>query len=244
MNDDPLQPSQYLRDRMKFMEASEGRRLRAYDDQTGRNVKDGEATKGFVSVGIGFNMDAPDSRLIWEDTFGDKLSFDDVYAGKIKMSDSQVDTLFNSSAVRTEDFLNKAFKGTDLASHQRLGLFSMAYQNKNLIGPALAQAVKDGDMKAATDEILVRSNRQQDQRLLPRRYREAAMFNGDGNDLPSFAQYQTTMRERWGGKGDAHAPFHNQTMAQTPVEQTANPSLTPGAVEIEGLVPLGPENLD
>lgn len=183
----------YRQRRFEFLSREEGIRTRAYDDATGLPVTDPSQVKGNITVGIGFNMDAPGNREDFKRATGlsDK-DFDEVRAGKKRLTQEQVRKLFDYSVLEAEDFVKKKFKGVDLTEHQRIALVSLAFNNPSLIGPDLTRFVQEGNIAAARDEILNDSNRRKDRGLAGRRYREAEMFVGPMNSaaaMPPFSDY-------------------------------------------------------
>lgn len=183
--------SSYVQRRYDFISGEEAIRKLAYDDATGRPVTAGPA-KGKVTVGIGFNMDAPGARDDWKKALGlgDK-EFDETRAGKRVLSTLEIRKLFDYTVREAEDFVDSRFKGVDLAEHQRLSLVSLAFNSPSLLGPRITEAIKSKNWKGAIREILFNSNRKADDGLAKRRYREAAMFNGPASDfkLPDLESY-------------------------------------------------------
>ena len=184
----------YRQRRYEFIAASEGSRLAAYDDATGKPVTSGKVD-GLVTVGVGFNMDRPDARDVWKRATGlDDKAFDEVYKGKRRITEDQARKLFDYTVNEAESFVHNRFKGVDLPEHQRLALVSLAFNNPSLIGPNLTRFVKEGDVKSARDEILHRSNAKGIRGLATRRYHEAAMFVGGAEAKLALPDYKDYMR--------------------------------------------------
>jgi GH24 family phage-related lysozyme (muramidase) len=71
----------------EWIERWEGRRSRVYTD-----------TRGHPTIGVGFNLDRPDARGHIEDV---GLDYDQVRAGLVELSDSQIDRLFDADVDRS-----------------------------------------------------------------------------------------------------------------------------------------------
>ena len=182
----------YKQRRFDFISELEGTRTRAYDDSTGRPVNPAERPNGNVTVGVGFNMDAEGNRDQFKQTLGltDK-DFDEVYNGRRRLSADQVRRLFDATSVEAESIVADRFKDVDLTDHQRLALVSLAFNNPELVGPKLVDAVKAGKGDLAIKEILFNSNRKNMRALAARRYREASMFAGAVEAKATLPDYKT-----------------------------------------------------
>lgn len=173
------QSAQRYRDRrFEFLAAEEGYRSKTYED-----------INGFRTVGYGFNMDAQTNRQVFEQVLGrDKWA--DVYSGRRELNKVEARRLFDATAEQAEQIVETKFRDVPLREHQRLALVSLAFNNPALIGPNLTRQVKSGDWKAATEEILYRSNRTKHRGLASRRYREASLFSGVlDSGVPPYEQY-------------------------------------------------------
>lgn len=65
-------------------------------------------SEGFKTIGIGFNMDKPDARLVWTKAFGkdvqkgdktqiiDQVDFDDAFYGRVSLTEEQIDQLYDA----------------------------------------------------------------------------------------------------------------------------------------------------
>lgn len=182
----------YRQRRFDFLEESEGLRRLAYDDKTGAAVTSGPVG-GNVTVGVGFNMDRPDAKDVWFNALGkDDADFQKVYKGERRLDMDEVQRLFDYNIKEAEDFVSNRFRNVDLREHQRLALVSLAFHNPSLIGPNLTQQVRDGQWRAASLEILHRSNKRRHRGIAKRRWREAKMFEGvnpQATSLPDFGDY-------------------------------------------------------
>lgn len=75
----------------------EGRRAVAYDDATGESLSPGKAIIGNPTIGIGLNLNTASARIAIE---GLGLNFDAVRAGRVALTDGQIDQLFTQSQNR------------------------------------------------------------------------------------------------------------------------------------------------
>lgn len=85
-------------------------------------------TKGFKTIGIGFNMEAAGARKIWQDA-GIKTSFDDALAGRKTISKAEAESLFNSTKQNARNDAAKLVKNySNLGQHQQDALTDMVFQ--------------------------------------------------------------------------------------------------------------------
>ena len=191
-NDAPVENT-YRTRRFDFISREEGMREFAYDDATGKRVTDPSQKSGLIHVGVGFNMEKPGAREIFSKALPG-VDFDAVFHGRQAINTAQANRLFDYEAQEAEKIVAQKFKGVDLQEHQRLALVSLAFNSPALIGPKLTAAVRSGNWKSATDEILFNSNRTGNRGLAGRRHREASLFAGPSiaaSVLPSFKDYLT-----------------------------------------------------
>ena len=184
----------YARRRFAFLEDSEGSRSFAYDDATGRTVRAGRATEGNVTVGIGFNMEAPGARERWEQAGLEPAAFDEVRAGKKSLSSRDQRNLFDVSIGDAEEFVKKRAAGVPLQEHERLALLSMAFHSPALIpaGGVIHAALLEGDKEAVLHDILYGNNPSGNKGIARRRYAEAAQWVGPVDAkkvLPKWRDY-------------------------------------------------------
>lgn len=161
----------YAEQRYEFIEKREGNMLKSYKD-----------TEGFVTVGVGFNMDAVGARERFENALPG-ISFDAVYNGDARINKEQSRILFDETIGEYESILDSKIGKIDMPSHRRIALVSMTYNSPALIGPNLTAFVQNGDTEGAIDEILYRSNKNKHKGLQNRRVMEAQMFVGNGSPL-------------------------------------------------------------
>jgi GH24 family phage-related lysozyme (muramidase) len=166
----------YSAQRLDLLARVEGKRYQVYDDATGKSLGPNDTSKGYRSVGIGFNMDSADARQDFQ-----KLGindFDAVYKGERKLSEAEVIALFELNIQQAEEVVSKKLGNVPLSRNQRLALVSMAYNHPDLLGPNLVGFIRSGDMDAAAQEILERSNKKKDPGLQNRREIEGSLFKG------------------------------------------------------------------
>lgn len=171
----------YGQRRYDFISGEEGSRSRSYKD-----------TKGNMTVGIGFNMDAPGNRDQFKRVLNvDDDVFDAVRDGKRSLTENQIRKLFDASVQEAEDFIKQKFDGVDLLDHQRLALVSLAFNSPSLIGPNLERFIREGNLEGARDEILYGSGEEARGGVPRRRYKEAGMFIGPMkvSALPNYKDY-------------------------------------------------------
>lgn len=150
----------YVNKRRHFLVLNEGLRRTAYKD-----------TKGLTTVGIGFNLTAPHVRAAAKE-----LGIDVAAVEKgTPMTDEQIDALFEVLVSEAERVVSTRIK-VPLSATQRLALVSMAYNNPDLIGPDLVEAINEGRWDDAVAEIKTKSNASGDRGIQNRRDREAMYF--------------------------------------------------------------------
>lgn len=181
----------YNHRRYESLRGHEGERLWAYDDQTGKQIAPGQASKGLVTVGIGFNMDKDGARKEWAEAGLDPKSFDAVKSGRKKLTQQESRALFDVSVEAAERVVDQKLGDAQLTEHQRLTLVSLAFNNPSLIGPNLTAQVKSGDWGKAIDEILYQSNWKKVRGLAKRRWAEAYQFAGEKlrHLIPDYQEY-------------------------------------------------------
>lgn len=97
--------------------SEEGNRPTAYTDKTGHKT-----------VGVGFNMDAPNARQIWKRA-GVAEKFDDVYKGTKALSSASSQSLFSSTTAAAEKAAQKLVPNYDqLGDNQKAALNSLVFQ--------------------------------------------------------------------------------------------------------------------
>ena len=131
-------------------------------------------TKGFRTVGIGFNMDAPGARSVWAQA-GMSKKFDDILNGKQTLTAQEAERLFQTTKRTAVDGARRLVKNYDqLGEHQQAALQDMVFQ----LGQAGATRfvttrglIEKGDFKEAARQMLNSDNfKQTPNRVLRRAY--------------------------------------------------------------------------
>lgn len=172
--DDPSDQDRtnYLQRRFEFISEHEGWRSKTYED-----------TRGFRTVGFGFNLDEPTNRTLYKNVLNKTdEDFEALRNGQTELSNREGRVLFEAAAGSAERLISNKFSDTDLKGYERLSLISLAYNSPSLIGPNLTKHIKAGDRKAAFDEIKFRSNGRKSKGIQNRRDLEAQMFSGMNPD--------------------------------------------------------------
>lgn len=168
--DDPSEGDKesYLQRRFEFISDHEGWRNKVYED-----------TRGFRTVGYGFNLEEPTNRTLYKNVLNKTdEDFDNLREGRTTLSNRDGRILFEAAAGSAERLISNKFSDVDLKGFERLALVSLAYNSPSLIGPNLTQHIKAGDRKAAFEEIKFRSNARKTRGIQNRRDLEAQMFSG------------------------------------------------------------------
>jgi GH24 family phage-related lysozyme (muramidase) len=166
----------YREERRKLLLTAEGKRYRAYDDKTGRTIRDGAEVRGNPTIGVGFNMNRPDARKVFKEVLGIE-NFDDYYAGKEQLTEDQVGRLLDYNLEEFERIVDNKVKGAPLTRNQRLALVSMAFNGPKLLTDTLIEAIRDGRYDDAAAEIY-RLAKDGNPALKGRRVAEARLFEG------------------------------------------------------------------
>lgn len=154
----------YLAKRREVIQAHEGFRSKIYKDH-----------KGITTVGVGINLQAPDTKKFIEDAGWD---YPALLSGAKEFSKAQLDVLYDFKVKEAEKFVSTVIK-VPLTSNQRQSLVSLAYNNPSLIGPNLRYFVNNKDWKNAEEEIRRRSNKNKHGGIQNRRNTEADLFAMD-----------------------------------------------------------------
>ena len=129
--------------RYEIIASEEAERVLAYDDATGKTVTDPAKKVGFITVGVGFNMDRPDARTVFARAVPG-VSFDLVYGGKLALTRPQMQSLFDYTVQEAESVVSQKFTGVRLTDDQRIALVSMAFNRPAHRGPQLPAPRKAG----------------------------------------------------------------------------------------------------
>lgn len=130
-----------LRDYMDFILPHESSRQYAYDD-----------TRGFRTIGVGLNLDLPESRKRIE-SLG--LNFRDVYEGKEPLTDDQIRRLFSQDVERAVSVAKRYTPQLDsLPKNVQLVVVDMTFNLGSLRNfPALREAINNRDWQSAANEM-------------------------------------------------------------------------------------------
>lgn len=191
---DALPSDTYAARRHEFLKESEGERLTAYDDISGKFITRQPKMVGKVHVGVGFNMERPDARQVWKKA-GMQQDFDAVFSGKASITPEESRRLFDYTIGEAESFVGKRFNDANLPEHKRLALVSMAFNLPALLGPNITKMIKEGDDDGVMDAILNHSNKKRDKGLAKRRYAEAGMWAGSSTAKQRLPRYDTYLSQ-------------------------------------------------
>jgi len=169
----------YANQRLDFLSKVEGKRYKAYDDVTGRDVLSSKAVKGNRTVGIGFNLERKDAKNLIQAV--GVQDFDGVYSGKVQLTEKQAIDLFNATIEEAERAVDSKLGDVALTRNQRLALVSLAFNNPSLLGPNVIGYIKQGKLREAANEIQYKSNLKKIAGLQTRRVAEANLFKGSLN---------------------------------------------------------------
>ncbi|WP_008190055.1 hypothetical protein [Roseibium alexandrii] len=153
--------------RYQMIKAKEGFKNFSYDDV------------GYRSIGLGFNMTGRnDSKTAFRDLFGiTGQDYQDVVNGKKGLSERQVRQLFDYTANIIERDIDRDFQGIALKEHERLALFSIAY-NRPSQYKELIPLVKAGDRRKVAEHIRKHTNPKNLKVIWGRAAKEARLFYG------------------------------------------------------------------
>lgn len=132
-------------DILSLLEEEEGRRDTAYTDTVGKRT-----------VGIGFNMDDPANKLAWR-RIGMQKNFKDVYDGKVKLTDAEIDKLRDYSLGVAEKDAKALIENYDsLPEKKQQAITQLSYQlGKTKLSKFddMLAAINRGDFRAATRQL-------------------------------------------------------------------------------------------
>ncbi|MCE3232401.1 MAG: hypothetical protein K0R98_658 [Rickettsiaceae bacterium] len=161
-------------------------------------------SKGRNAVGIGFDMDRPESLTEWQQAFAGYAmpNFNDVRSGKISLTDDQVRLLFNRSIGARELHLRNVYQSSwaALTPSERLAIEDLNYNGGDGLVGAKTNFRKNidkyiatkaaGDLAAAQRyldcslwEVRVNSNKEKSKGLQNRRDSQAELLNTYARDL-------------------------------------------------------------
>ncbi len=178
--------SSYRDQRFAMIASLENVRTHVYEDT------------GNKAVGLGFNMDKPGARDVWQAALP-QVSFDDVYKGKASISPAQAKQLFDHDVVYFERVVDKVAGDRPLTQNQRLALVSVAYTSPKRV-ESWAPVVQSGNDAAVMDLILTKSfkaDHPQSEGLKKRRFVEASVYASTAEAdqlLPRFNDYMEAVQ--------------------------------------------------
>lgn len=163
--------------RYQFVKANEGYRITSYRD-----------TNGYMTVGMGFNMDGAGAKQSWNKVFGGNPSFQSVYDQSIPLSDEDVRLLFNDSIQQRLDQLQHIYgqNWLKLRANERLCIEDSYYNAPSLVNARTrffrymtqyAMTRDRGCLEQAIQEIKNDSNPTQNRGIQNRRNVEAEMLS-------------------------------------------------------------------
>jgi len=113
-------------------------------------------TEGYKTIGIGFNMDSPNAKKVWQQA-GIQTNFDDAINGRVKLTEDEINSLANTSYQIAENDAKSLVKNFDkLSDNRKAAVVQLSYQ---LGGPRLANfkttlaAINAGNFKAAARQL-------------------------------------------------------------------------------------------
>lgn len=140
-------------------------------------------------------MDRPEARKEWRKIFGDSVSFDDVYFGRISISDNQLKKLLQYSVEPREKELKNLYKEvwSKLRANEKIVVISAYYNGPGLVKTNtrffvnLKKYTETGDSKYLKEAVIELGERsKKDPKLIPRRQLEARML--DSTKSPFYAK--------------------------------------------------------
>lgn len=137
-------------------------------------------SRGFDTVGYGFNLDAPETAGY--------LAANGYDANKIReqgMSEEDADRIKDFIIDKEEEKLRKRIPESfdTLSENEKAAVMSLHYNSPKLIGPSLQGYLASGDKLNAAKEIATRSNKNKELGVAFRRLKEAEMFNSNLGDV-------------------------------------------------------------
>lgn len=184
--------SNYIKD---IIVAHEGKVNEAYDDARGskygliRKLFESEKKpKGQITIGVGFNMEADGAINEWDKVFGGKISFHDALNGQIKLSDKQVQELFNYSYESRYEKLTKTYGAywNYLRPNEKMAIICANFNSPKLVKEGtefkrnIINYIQTGDstyLNYSYVELRDKSNRKKDPNIQNRRNFEAELLN-------------------------------------------------------------------
>lgn len=184
----------YDRIRRALLIHHEGRRLTAYDDATGVPVLGSKSVLGNVTVGVGFNMDAPGARSVVTKILP-HLNFDAIYRGKQSLSETDSDILLTNTIRDREQRLSRLYDGIfhSMPLNERLSIEDAFFNLESLVSAktrfysfiqAYYKTRKKSHLEQAAFELEHRSNGGNLPGIQRRRHGAAALLRS--YECPSY----------------------------------------------------------
>lgn len=145
--------------------------------------------KGNPTVGSGINLNDQGNRALLSLHGYDP---DKVTSGEQTLDPDTVNNL-HDSIVRNKESQVRNKIGSDLFDsmkpHEQAAVMSLGYNSMNLLGPQMTEKLANGDRTAATKEMILNSNQNNEPGVLRRRLKEAELYA----DPVGFAQTMKTL---------------------------------------------------
>lgn len=131
-----------LEDHMNFILPHEGSRNKAYND-----------SRGIRTIGVGMNLEIPNSRRRIEEL---GLNFRDVYSGKASLNDEQIRELFSQDVQHAMEVARRYIPKLDeMPRNVQLIVVNMTFNLGSLRKfPALREAINNRDWQTAANEMV------------------------------------------------------------------------------------------
>lgn len=147
------------------LEQREGKWTHAYDDKTGSEYNGGPR-KGVITVGVGHAMGAnpdssdrhaPRSRKVFQKLFGNAVNWDDVYNGKVELTEQQVNALTMEDIMEHVQRAQRLFPNYDTyPDYIQEALLDSVFRGDT--GKKTAALINQGNWRAAADEYINRQD--------------------------------------------------------------------------------------
>lgn len=138
-------------DYASYIAQFEGRRNEVYDP----NPNDG---RDEPTIGIGHYLDRGDSK----ETFAKilpEVNYDNIYCGKEKLTNEQIDKLFNHDVIEYENLAKKYFSNFDsYPFYLKRSLVDGCYRGDLSDSPKTRKLINEGKFYAAADEYINRKD--------------------------------------------------------------------------------------
>ena len=156
----------------------EGKRNSVYKDSS-----------GLPTIGIGHYLNgSPADRELFSKLFGDKVKYNDLLSGKQKLSNEQIDKLFDVDVKIKEKLASKKINNfSSLPLYVKNAIINGFYRGD--LGPKTIKLMNSGDWKSATKQYLNHQNAKSGPTQIQQRMKTNAL---------AFAQYSKNQSEYFG----------------------------------------------